>query len=105
MATRGTVAKNEVIKKLQEAFGSDYIGEIDKKIYVYANDGGERVQIAISLTCPKTNANVEQAVRIAAETEEWSWEESPAKKATPPTAEISQQERQNVADLMARLGL
>ena len=26
---------------------------IIKKVYVYANDGGEMVQIAISLTCPK----------------------------------------------------
>ena len=51
---RGNDAKNEVIRRLQEAFGSDYIGEVDKKHYVWANENGEKLQIAIALTCPKT---------------------------------------------------
>ena len=51
---RGAVAKQLVIKKIAEAFGDDYIGEFDKKFYVWANENGERVQIAISMTCPKT---------------------------------------------------
>ena len=41
------------ITKLKEAFGENYIAEVDKKHYVWADDAGERVQIAISLTCPK----------------------------------------------------
>ena len=53
MAARGTVAKQEVTEKLREAFGDNFIGEHEKKIYVWANDGGDRVQIAITLTCPK----------------------------------------------------
>ena len=55
MAARGSIAKDAVIKRLIEAFGDDYIGEFDKKQYVWANDGGQKVQIAIALTCPKTN--------------------------------------------------
>lgn len=50
---RGAIAKTAVEKKLATAFGSDYIGEYDKKYYVWADDGGERVQIALSMTCPK----------------------------------------------------
>ena len=50
---KGAAAKELVIKKLQQAFGSDYIGELDKKIYVWSEENGERLQIAISLTCPK----------------------------------------------------
>ena len=53
MAVRGTVAKQEVTEKLREAFGDNFIGEHEKKIYVWANDGGDRVQIAITLTCPR----------------------------------------------------
>ena len=48
MAAKGTQAKIEVLNKIKEAFGKDFIGEIDKKIYVWAQDTGERVQIAIS---------------------------------------------------------
>lgn len=50
---RGNIAKTNVIDTIAKAFGSNYIGEYDKKIYVTADDGGEPVQIAIALTCPK----------------------------------------------------
>ena len=53
MAVKGAAAKEQVIKRISSAFGEDFIGEVDKKIYVWANDNGEKVQIAISLTCPK----------------------------------------------------
>ena len=54
MAGRGTKAKEEVVAKIATIFGEDFIGEIDKKIYVWADDeGGEKVQIALTLTCPK----------------------------------------------------
>lgn len=51
---RGSVAKQNIANKLKEVFGADYIGESGGKYYVWQNDGGEKVQIAISLTCPKT---------------------------------------------------
>ena len=51
---KGALAKENVTKIIADAFGSNFIGEFDKKVYVMANDGGEMVQIAISLTCPKT---------------------------------------------------
>lgn len=54
---RGAVAKDIVTKKIQEAFGADFAGINDKKVYVWADDGGEKVQIAISMTCPKTNVD------------------------------------------------
>lgn len=55
---RGSVAKEVVIEKIKTAFGADFAGIDDKKkLYVWANDGGERVQIALALTCPKTNVD------------------------------------------------
>ena len=51
---RGALGKDQVEKKIIKAFGADYIATIDKKIYVWSDDGGDRVQIAISMTCPKT---------------------------------------------------
>ena len=50
---KGSEAKEYVIRKIKETFGEDFVGEQDKKIYVWGQEGGEKVQIAISLTCPK----------------------------------------------------
>lgn len=102
---KGTIAKQAVINKIQSAFGADFIGEYDKKIYVWGQENGERVQIAISLTCPK----VPVAVSAASPTGDLNFEDDTpnavvAAGAFQP-AEITDEERQTVADLMAKLGL
>ena len=52
---RGANAKVEVENIIRNAFGKNFIGTFDKKLYIQADDGnGEMVQIAISMTCPKT---------------------------------------------------
>lgn len=109
---RGTMAKTNVIKTLEEAFGSNYIGEVDKKIYVWADDGGEKVQIAIALTCPKTFVEADNAAtpvvsdnsNTSVPATGWNFDDEP----TPVVAkkvEISEEEKKNIADIMARLGL
>lgn len=59
MAVKGSVAKLFVENKIKEMFGEDFIGSADKKLYVLADDGGQKVQIAISLTCPKVGLDIE----------------------------------------------
>ena len=105
---RGAIAKRQVVDKLALAFGENFIGEYDKKFYVWANENGERVQIAISLTCPKTP--IEVAALDAADGGDWDFTDEKPKTANVAVtnaapAEISEQEKQNIADLMARLGL
>ena len=56
---KGATAKQEVENIIRNAFGKNFLGTADKKIYVLADDGGEMVNIAISLTCPKTNFSVD----------------------------------------------
>lgn len=58
MAVKGTQAKENVKKNIIESFNKDYIGENSNKLYVWADDGGQKVQIAISLTCPKVGLDV-----------------------------------------------
>lgn len=58
---KGAEAKANFIKRIQVALGADYIGEVDKKYYVWSTENGERVQLAIALTCPKTPIASEQA--------------------------------------------
>ena len=102
---KGSVAKINVIDKIRAAFGSDFIGEYDKKIYVWAEDGGEKVQIALSLTCPKTPVMVADAPVSG----DFNFEDdapSTVVTAAPyQPAEITQEERDTVAQLMAQLGL
>ena len=96
MAIRGSEAKVNVAKKLAEAFGEDFIGEFDKKYYVWAKDGAERVQISIALTCPKNFVGVE-----GGNGETSNFPEPTAAS----SVEISDKERENIAAMMAALGL
>ena len=105
---KGTIAKQAVIAKLADAFGKDFIGEHDKKIYVWANDGGEMVQIAMSLTCPKNPIQVDMTVTTSIG--DWDFSDNPKVNTTVAVvnaapAEITAEEKANIADLMAKLGL
>lgn len=102
---KGNIAKQVVIDKIRAAFGVDFIGEYDKKIYVWAKENGENIQIAISLTCPK----VPVEVTAAPVTGDFNFEDDTpsvvvAAGAYQP-AEITDEERARVNDLMIKLGL
>lgn len=100
---KGAIAKENVEKKIAAAFGGNYIGTFDKKIYVMENDGGEMCQIAISLTCPKTPI----ATSGFAVTGDYDFSESPVTTVaeSKPQAEITEEEKNNLADLLAKFGL
>lgn len=111
MAAKGTIAKNEVIKKIAQAFGTDFIGEYDKKIYVWGQENGEKVQVALSLTCPKVQVNVvNPAVDLnfgnsSAEIDFENMGAPVVAQSTFAPAEVTEEELQNINELMARLGL
>ena len=102
---KGAIGKQNVINKIKQAFGADFIGEYDKKIYVWTTENGERIQIALSLTCPK----VPVAISDNPTTGDFNFEDDApnvvvAAGAYQP-AEITKEERERVNDLMKRLGL
>lgn len=92
---KGSIAKQSIENKLKEVFGADFIGVYDKKIYIFADDGGERVQICISMTCPKTpvgeGSAVSQTKADVSQTQE--------------TFDVTPQEEKAIEDLMKKLGL
>lgn len=91
MAIRGTIAKKEVEKKLAEAFGKDYLGEVNKKYYVQVPENNEMVQIAITMTCPKENLDFgtqDEGMPVVAQ-----------------NPQFTNKERENIAELMRRVGL
>ena len=104
MAVRGNVAKQNVINKIKEAFGADYVGEFDKKVYVFADDGGERVQIALSLTCPKSQIGVIEENKLSYNTG-INFEDSNTIIQGKASSDISESEREKVRELMKKLNL
>lgn len=106
MAAKGTIGKQNVINKIRESFGADFIGEIDKKIYVWTQENGERIQIALSLTCPKTPVTTSTHIpTINGGMDFEAAETAIAVSASAAPAEVTEEERQIIADLMAKLGL
>lgn len=105
MATKGTIAKDSVMRALQEAFGKDFIGIYDKKGYVWVDDGGTKVQVAVSLTCPK-NPVGEVVVSEADAAGGFNFDESTAlgtEGFTP--ADFTKEEIQKIDSLVEKLGL
>lgn len=105
MAARGSIAKDAVVKRLMEAFGEDYIGEFDKKQYVWANDGGQKVQIAIALTCPKTNVGDAPTERVSNVLDFENMSAADVGSATRRNVEITEDEKAHIQKLMAELNL
>lgn len=98
---KGQVAKEKVTDIIAKAFGDNYIGEFDKKLYVWANDGGEKVQIAIALTCPKVYRGIEETNPTELNFDD---DNPPSTEAFKP-AEITQEETDTLQALMSKLGL
>ena len=103
MAAKGSIAKAEVIKMIQDAFGENYLGEFDKKIYVQVPENGEMVQIAIALTCPKTPVVISSGPVIKGD--RMDFDNVPTVSISETKTEITTEERENIATMMARLGL
>ena len=101
---KGQIAKEKVANIIKTAFTENYIGEFDKKHYVWADDGnGQKVQIAITLTCPKVLRGIEETSPTTLNFEDD--ENSTVEAASFKPAEISQEEQDTLAELMAKSGL
>lgn len=103
---RGNEAKDKLINQFIEAAGDKYLGVFDKKYYFLSSENGEQIQVAVSMTCPKT------PVEFAAAAEpdgDWDFTDDKPKTANivsnAPPAEITEEEVSNIQALMERLGL
>lgn len=96
---KGAVAKQVVEDKIREVFGKDFLGIADKKIYVQAEEDGAMVQVAITMTCPKTPFAADGVATDG----------FPAGNFAEPTqykpAEVTNEELDNVRKMIKELGL
>ena len=110
---RGNQAKTEVIEKIIETFGRDNTILYDKKLYITTKEDGAPIQVCLTLTCPKTLVSPSGAAAPVEPPKSafgggFDFESMGATTAEPEPfkpAEITQAERDNVRELMARLGL
>jgi hypothetical protein len=104
---RGANAKIQVENIIKEAFGENFAGIADKKLYVWADDGGEKVQIAIAMTCPKTNVDSGETGGFieAGSTPGVVGSYASKRVETQPIVEMTPEEQENIATLIAKLGL
>ena len=101
---KGAIAKSKIAEKIKNLYGTDYVGESGGKYYVYENDGAEKVQIAISLTCPKNPIGTVDMSSAFGDGLDFEAEPVLARTKFEP-AEITEQEKDNLKALMDRLGL
>lgn len=103
MAVKGSTAKITVENKIREVFGADFIGSVDKKIYVWADDGGEKVQIALSLTCPKVPVNIGSGNNNGLDFDNMNLDTTPPEPFK--TAEVTDEELANIRKMLKELNL
>ena len=113
MAGKGQVAKNEVAKIILDAFGDKaFLYNDGKEIRVNWVEAGEPVQIKVALTASKVAVeqgadtavpgSIKPAVTAIPKSEMIDFE---APAAPAPVAAPTVEEKQNIKELMARLGL
>ena len=103
---KGAIAKENVAKKIAAAFGADFVGEFDKKLYVWAEENGEKIQIAIAMTCPKNPVgNIDFSAEPGNSLNFEDMSAGPVAGGNTTKAEVTDEEKKNIAELMARLGL
>lgn len=94
---KGAIAKQEVINKIKEIFPDAF--EYGKELRIPMDEDGVRVEIKVTLTCAKTNVGGEGGpVESGSKPLDFS-------DAAPANIEPSAEEKQNIAELMSRLGL
>jgi hypothetical protein len=105
MAAKGTIAKENIKKEIINLFGQDKAFEVDKKIYINTTENGEPIQIALTMTCPKTFIESDGYAAVSSNALDFEDDSSSIGKPAKNNVEISDEEKQNIKDLMERLGL
>jgi hypothetical protein len=110
MAVKGSVAKSEVAKEILNLFGEKaFLYNDGKEIRVNWTESGTPVQIKIALTAAKEAVEVGGDIALpgtaATPIPRAEMIEFGAAPAPQPVAEPTPAEKQNIKELMARLGL
>ena len=100
---RGAKLKQEVMNKILETFEGSFLYNDGKEVRICGNEDGEEIQIKVTLTAAKENVYPGGENAIPGSTISKDIPQTEVAKQT--ITEPSQQEMQNVQDLLKSLGL
>ena len=98
---RSVQADLELMRSTERGYSAPIV-VVDKKYYIEAPENGEMIQVAITMTCPKTPVTI--SAKPVMRAGGIDFEAEPVLTA-PASIEVSEEERKTVADMMRRLGL
>ena len=90
---RGAESKNKIVSKILDTFDGAF--EYGKEIRIPMDEDGEKVEIKVTLTCAKVNVGGGEPAQEA----------STEVPASPTSSVPTEEEKKNVADLIAKLGI
>ena len=90
---KGAESKNKIVSKILDTFDGAF--EYGKEIRIPMDEDGERVEIKVTLTCAKVNVGGGEPAQEA----------STEVSASPTSSIPTEEEKKNVADLIAKLGI
>ena len=100
MAAKGTESKNVIFSKLLECFPGSFMYNDGKECRINMVEDGNEIQIKVALTAAKTPVTPDGSIATAPVKDDFNWESDP----TPAAAEPTDQEKENLRLLAAKLG-
>ena len=109
MAARGTLAKKVLMDRIIAALSEEYVGTADNKYYFAIPENGTKVQVAITMTCPKVELNADGTKAASTKDEGINFADfvkPPEKPVIAPKVEVEpqQEELDNKKRLLSALG-
>lgn len=108
MATRGTIAKQEVFAKIMQVYPNAFWEDENKVLRIPVEENGNLVEIKVSLTAAKNilgDGEVPSAFKLVNAPASPKTKAAPAFEEKRPELEMTEAEMTNVANLMSALGL
>lgn len=111
MAVAGKEAKDKLMEKIITALSDSYQGTYDNKYYFLSKESGQNKQVCISLTCPKTPVEFGDILNDHLDANgDWDFSKKPCTPTNSVAAKtspvgITEEEKQNIANLLTKLGL
>ena len=101
MAAKGSILKQEIVKKLLEVFPGSFLYNDGKEVRICGNENGEDLQVKVTLTCAKENVAAGSDIDFPSPIN--TKENLNNSEAVP--AQPTQEEKDNVRRLMEALNL
>lgn len=102
MALKGTILKKEITDKILSTFEGSFLYNDGKEIRIPGLEDGQEIQVKVSLTCAKTNVVPDGENALPGEEIAASRVETNVSQAS---AEVTQEEKDNIRKMMEVLGL